>query len=727
MAGETWNGSRAQGVTQPDTLAHRGSGRWAWLIALGIVIAVAVVYLPSYRAEFIWDDDDYIVLNSLVTQPGGLGDIWNPASSLNPQYYPLVFTMFRAEYLIWGLHPLGYHAVNVLLHALAAVLLFFLLRRLGVRAAWLAAFLFALHPVCVESVAWVTERKNVLCAVFFFLAALSYVRFDETSRSRWLGASLLCFVLALFSKTTAAVLPIGVGLALWWRRRPFPPSRWVPLVLMIILGAAMGTLVRQHEYRHMLTEGTGSVFQQITLLDRILIAGRAFWFYPAKLVWPADLAFFYRRWPVDSASLLQWLLPLGAVLVAIALFVLLRAGRIGRGPVAAALYYAAAIFPALGFVNIAFARYSYVADHFQYLACIGVFLLAAGAWSAAAGAEPGKRPRSDRQVAMLAVAVVVLASLAGASYRRVGVFRNLGTLWADTAAKTPDNWIVQINYGAWLGRQGRDAEAAACYERALAISPPPSEAAILAYTNLAAIRFREGNLEASRQMALNCLAVKSDHAPALFALGRALWRLGRLAEAEATLTELLEKQYDPQRGRAAWDIRRRMDDSVIWFVLAEVRAGQGKIDQALDAYRRACELRPGEAAYHEARLNALLRWNRTSEAIAAARFASERVADNIPFLMQLGLMLATASDPADRNGEEALRIANDLIARTDDRNPHLLYLLAAAQAEVGRFAEAAATAQRALDIAQRSNDAPIQARLRAQIDAFSQGRPLARP
>jgi tetratricopeptide (TPR) repeat protein len=716
--------SQTQDGSPAESPPYRPLERWVYLLALGVIVATAIVYIPSYRAEFIWDDDDYILLNPLVTEPGGLSEIWNPGSPLNPQYYPLVFTMFRLEYMLWGLNPLGYHVVNVLLHALAATLLLFLLFRLGVPGAWFVALLFALHPVYVESVAWVTERKNVLCAFFFLLSALSYLRFDATSRYRWFGLSLLCFLLAMFSKTVAASLPIGLALALWWRRRPFRRSHIATLLLMIGLGFVMGMLTRQHEYRHMLAEGSGSIFAQLTFVDRILIAGRAFWFYPAKLLWPTDLAFIYTRWPADAGNWMQWLYPLSAVLAGLLLLLLLYLGRIGRGPIAAALFYAVAIFPALGFVNIAFTRYSYVADHFQYIASIGVLLLVAGIGCALAGEARAGWYRSRRRLAILVLAVALLGTLGCLSHRQVGVFRDLGTLWEDTARKTPDNWIVQVNYGAYLGQHGRPAEAAACYERAIELSPPPSEAAILSYNNLASIRYREGRYEESRQMALKCLEVKPDHAPGLFNLGRALWRLGRLEEAEAILNSLLSAEYDPEKGRAAWDIRRRLDDAVVWFILAETQAGQDKADEALESYRRACELRPGESRFHSARLTAIYRWNRTSEAIAAARFASEHVEDAIPFLMQLSLLLAVAPDPADRDGHEALRIAEDLLARTDDQNPHILSLVAAAQAEVGRFAEAVATARRALSIAERTNDRGIQVRLKAQIDSFSKGQPL---
>ena len=352
-----------RGVTQGAGMkdARATAGAWGsvtwrtWLLGCALLLAIALVYVPSYRADFIWDDDDYILLNPLVTEPGGMAQIWNPTSSLNPQYYPLVFTLFRLEYRLWGLNPLGYHVVNVMLHAMASLMLLMLLTRVRAPAAWLAAALFALHPVCVESVAWVTECKNVLAALLSFLAALAFLRHDEHGRWPWLLATLLVFQLALLSKTAALALPIGLGLVLWWRGR-LRPRRLLVLIVMIAQSIAMGLITRSHEYEHMLVEGGGSYFQQLDFADRLLTAGRAFWFYPAKLVWPVDLVFFYSHWQVSPAIWWQWLFPAGVLLVAAALFYMVRRGTLGRGALVAIGYYAAAIFPVLGFINIVFTR-----------------------------------------------------------------------------------------------------------------------------------------------------------------------------------------------------------------------------------------------------------------------------------------------------------------------------------------------------------------------------------
>ena len=194
------------------SLTAGGDSRRVWLAAIGLLLMTVVVYEPAFHAGFIWDDDSYVTRNRLLSDPIGWLRAWIPGTT--PQYYPVVFTMFWIEHVIWGLNPLGYHAVNVLLHAANAVLVWRLASWLRIPGAWLIGAVFAVHPVHVESVAWITERKNVLSGFFYLLAALAYLRFDslrfpspkqqsETSHRtwQWYGVSLGCFALALLAKT----------------------------------------------------------------------------------------------------------------------------------------------------------------------------------------------------------------------------------------------------------------------------------------------------------------------------------------------------------------------------------------------------------------------------------------------------------------------------------------------------------------------------------------------
>ena len=441
----------SHGVPMPQGSIHRGI-----LFTLALVVLTFVAYWPAIRdGGFIWDDDDYITANKTLRDVGGLKDIWMSPKA-TPQYYPLVHTGYWIEYRLWGLDPTGYHATNVLLHALVSVLLWRLLRRLAVPGAWLAAGLFALHPVHVESVAWITERKNVLSGVFYLASMLVYLKWEDANfsgqrRPRAYFGSLLLFVCALLSKTVTVSLPAALLLVAWWKqgrggnpeRAEESPVRWwvgriLPLVPFFVIGLGFSILTVWLEKHHV---GARGADWDLSWIERCLIAGRALWFYLGKLLWPAGLCFNYPRWEMHAGIWWQYGFPLGFA----ALLVLLWAGRkrLGRGPLAAMLLFAGTLFPALGFFDVYPMRYSFVADHYQYLASIGVLVLvsavitsigerlAAGAWKPARHALPA----------------VVLTILALGSWKQCGIYRGLETLWLDTISQNPVSWMACNNLG----------------------------------------------------------------------------------------------------------------------------------------------------------------------------------------------------------------------------------------------------------------------------------------
>jgi hypothetical protein len=318
------------------------------------------------------------------------------------QYYPLVHTSFWLEYHLWQLDPFGYHLVNVLLQAVNAILLWRVLEKLQVRGAWLAAAIFAIHPVHVESVAWISERKNLLCGAFYLSSLLAYLRFRplgtvprgsaerqagetpaplrnqpvENRLGRWYWLALALFVGAMLSKTVACTLPVTILVVTWWKRGSIKQRDLGLVTPFLAVGAALGFVTVWVEIYRTGASGAGWSF---TSFDRVLIAGRALWFYAAKLLWPENLTFIYPRWTIDAGDWRQWMFPLGAALVALALWAMHR--RIGRGPIAAAAFFIITLGPALGFFNVYPMRYTFVADHYQYLASIGliVAVVAAGA------------------------------------------------------------------------------------------------------------------------------------------------------------------------------------------------------------------------------------------------------------------------------------------------------------------------------------------------------------
>jgi hypothetical protein len=388
----------------------------AWLLLILLPALTLLAYLPVWHAGYIWDDDFYVRNNWTLHDLNGLKHIWFDTEA-TPQYYPLVHTTFWLEYHAWKLDPAGYHIVNVVLHALGAILFWRVLKLLALPGAWLAAALFALHPVNVESVAWITERKNVLSLVFFCAAAWAYLRFTAESQSQnrrraWWCAALLLFVCALLNKTVACSLPPVLLLERWWKKNRLETGDVLPLVPFFIIGLGMGLHTAWLEKHHV---GASGAEWSFSLAERCLIAGRALWFYAGKLVWPAPLTFIYPRWQLDAGVWWQWLFPAAALAVVTALW--LARKRIGRGPLAAFLFFAITLFPALGFVDVYPFRYSFVADHFQYLACLGPLALAA------AGIELGlARMTKQTAVPRTIIIVALLASLGTLTWHQCGMY-----------------------------------------------------------------------------------------------------------------------------------------------------------------------------------------------------------------------------------------------------------------------------------------------------------------
>ena len=428
----------------------------SWRFALLLLAIALVAYQPVLRhAGFVWDDDFYVTENPALRSVEGLKGIWiKPGTTV--QYYPLVFTSFWGEYHLWGLQPFEYHLVNILLHALNALLLWQVLRRLEIPGAWLAALIFAIHPVQVESVAWITERKNVLSGLFYLLAALAYLRFRPLTNAKPSGARdwrayplvIALFLAALLSKTVTCSLPAALLLLVWWKTGRVGKRDALPLAPLFVLGAALGLVTIQME-KH---AGATGVEWTLSFVQRCLVAGRALWFYAGKLFWPQQLTFIYPRWEIDAGAAWQYLFPVAVLAVLIALWSL--RSRIGRGPLAAVLFFAGTLAPALGFFDLYPFRYSYVADHFQYLACIGLIAL-----TASAGTVLYQRAgQQGRDLGRLAT-VLVLLLLGVSTWKQAHVYQDPEILWRDTLAKNPAAWMAHNNLSAILVQQGKIEEA----------------------------------------------------------------------------------------------------------------------------------------------------------------------------------------------------------------------------------------------------------------------------
>lgn len=453
---------------------------------------VLLAWWPVVDCGFVWDDDDHVTHNPVLRTWGGLWQAWTEPRSL-PQYYPLVHTTFWLEFRLWGLHPLGYHVVNVALHATAAVLLWRLGRRLALPGAWLAAAWFVVHPVHVESVAWVTERKNVLSLVCALAAALAWLRWRDGGGGRaryWCGGAW--FVAALLAKTVVASLPAALLVVAWWRDGRIARRDWRAFLPWLALGAAFGLFTAHLEATHV---GAADEPWQLQGAERLLVAGRAPWFYLGSLLWPVGTCFNYPRWSLASADLAAWAWPAATGLALAAAFALRR--RCGRGPLAVLLLFGGTLVPALGFFDVYPFRYAFVADHFQYHASVPVLLGLSALWWRAVV------PRVPWAVA-LGVPALVLAGCVVLTLLAIPRYRDLDALWRDTLVHNPDSTLALANLGTLANVRGDHAAARELLERCLALDPRNHEAMI----NLGVAAHRTGERAAARRWYERALALR---------------------------------------------------------------------------------------------------------------------------------------------------------------------------------------------------------------------------
>ncbi len=612
------------------------AGRRAGFVLL-VVVATAAAYAPALQGGFVWDDDVHIVANETLQAEGGLARIWLDPRA-NTQYYPLVFTTFWIERALWGLEPAGYHALNVLLHVANALLLWRLLAGLSLPGARLAALLFALHPVHVESVAWIMERKNLLSGMFYLLSALAFLRFRPLGEARRLGPqrlywlALLLFVCALLSKSVTASLPAAILLAIYWKTGRVEGRDVVLVLPFFVLGIAAGLNTAWLEKSAVGAAGADWSFSPI---ERVLIAGRALCFYPAKLLWPEPLIFTYPRWTIDASAASQYLYP-AAVAGVLALLWSAR-GRIGRGPLVAALFFAGTLVPALGFVDVYPMRFSFVADHFQYLASLGVLVpLAAGAAELAAtiDARAGRWPLRLYRAAV----GLVIVTLAVQTNLQSRIYRNQETLWRDTLAKNPASWMAHNNLGHLHGQRGDHERAAHHFRHTTELKPDYTVAAV----NLGEALVRLGRHEEAVPHLEQALERTPDQDNAHYVLWVAYSHLGRWDEAMTHLRS---------GGAQQWGFDTQLE-------AARVLVRAGRLRDALTPLSRAARLRPDDATVAFERGNVHLALGEPEQAIRAYRLAMALHGEWAVAHARLGNAFERLGDPAraEHHYAEAVRL-----------------------------------------------------------------------
>lgn len=623
---------------------ERNSRTRTLLAGVALTILILLVYSPIRSAGFLWDDVEYITENPALRDADGLRRIWSEPGA-TPQYYPLVFTSFWLELRVWRESATGYHVVSVLLHAASVVLLVQILRKLGVPGAWYAGALFAIHPVMVESVAWVSERKNVLSTLFYLLSIRAYLGFRNLGGDRQpvrprlaYGLCLVAFAAALLTKSATCTLPVALLILIWFKTGRVSRKDCVALLPHMALALAAAICTTWMETRHI--GATGPRFE-LPAVARALIAARAIWFYVGKLIWPAGLAFIYPRWTPSTGSVRLYVGAIGLVLIVAALWVLRR--RIGRGPFAAVAFFIISLAPTLGFINFYYMQFSFVADHFQYLASLGLF--------AAAGTGFAKllaRTRIPRFVT-ITLGAAALVALSVTAYRQCVAFADPRVLFSRTLAVNPDSAYAHSAMGFALQQRGQFEEAMSAYAAALRATPLERTAIY----NFGGVSRAAGRLRDALQVYKACeeLEPQNEHVQYMYGtveawsanFGEALRHYDRAVElqprfagAHSNAAGLLMQQgrfaESIPRLRAALQVQPEYFDARVQLAAAYDAVGQS--DDAVACYRAAIGLRPSDIAARTALTDLLVRLGRLDDAhsslmelrIEAARSGNTAVA-----------------------------------------------------------------------------------------------------
>jgi protein O-mannosyl-transferase len=785
----------------------RSFARRDWLWALFLIAFVFIAYARVFNAGFIWDDESHLTRNPCIVGPLGLKEVWTTARAV---YYPLVLTTFWALHKVVGLTPWPYHLLNVLLHAGSAILLWQVLRRLTIRGAWLGAALWALHPVMVQSVAWVTELKNTQSCLFYLLSIFFFLKWESCSRrpagdgrashreaatgdapiqeetlskvayrrtvptrrdSMLFGLSLFFFIVATLSKPSVVMLPVVLGLCVSWRTGRIDWRDIVALAPFVFVSALASVWTVLEQKFH--AGATGAEWAQ-TWPERLIIAGRAIWFYLAKLIWPHPLIFIYPRWDINSSQLTAYL-PLIAALIGLLVLGLIRT-KWSRAVFFSAAYYVVSLFPVLGFFSVYFFRYSFVSDHFQYLASMGPLALAGVAIVTAVGhltrSLPLSRPdgppvhvagvpaapfdklrrllRADSDAPQFSHNIAVVRSksfllpatsgiflllLIFLTWRQTASYHDLVTLYTSTLTKNPGCWMAHYNLAIALKDQGKTDEAITHYQQAIELRPSYVEA----HYNLGRLLAQKGRLDEATAHYEKALETNPADAEAHNNLGATLFASGHVDEAIAHYRKALA--IHPDYADASCNLASALlsngdlDGAIAYYSaclavspnqaeaqynLANALFRMGRTDEAIVHFQKVLELRPENA---DARANlgsVFLAKGRVRDAIAQYRDALRIAPDNVAAQSNLAWLLATAADPSLRNGAEAVLLAeqaNSESSRSENR-AIVLHILAAAYAEAGRFAEARQTAQQALQAAEIEGNSTLSNALRDEIALY---------
>jgi protein O-mannosyl-transferase len=711
----------------PDAQARASSARGkVWGICLALAGITLVAFGRALFCQFInFDDPDYVYENRVVSR----GLTWNSirwAFSFHAfNWHPLTWLSHMLDCQIYELHPAEHHATNLALHLAAVILLFLVLRRMT-GALWQSAFaaaVFAVHPLRVESVAWISERKDVLGGFFFVLTVAAYVRYVRKPSVARYGLTVLLFALGLMSKPMLVTLPLILLLLDYWPlRRAIPPRKLIleklPL-LALSVGSSIATILAQHKAIQSI--------QVYPLGARLGNAAISCIVYLRQMVWPNGLAIFY---PYPQGGFAGWEVALAAILVIGATVVVWMQRRARPWLLVGWGWYLIMLLPVIGIVQVGGQAH---ADRYTYLPQIGICIVVA--WLAA---EWVQRLRISKQAVGAATAVVV-GVLAFCTWKQTGYWHDDETLWPHTIACTTNNEMSHYNLGFAFDKKGEMDQAIAEYREALRIRPNYGEA----LNNLGLALLQQGKVDEAMEYLQQAYQAGPNRAEPCVNIGSALLRKGRIDEAIARFQEALQLKADNptaynnlgdaflQKGDVAsasanYEKTLALDPDYpeANYSLGNILLQNGRIDEAIAYFIKAVHAKPDYAKAYNNLGNALAQKGREKDAIASYEKAWQLEPSDLAINNNLAWLLATASDGSLRNGSESIELAQRANLLSGRNNPMVLRTLAAALAQLGKYSDAVGVSRTAIAAARQAGQTNMLEVLNAEMKLYQTGRPF---
>jgi tetratricopeptide (TPR) repeat protein len=698
-----------------------------------IAAAVFLIYSPSLRGDFVLDDELLVSRTALIRAPDALYRYWFTTQATD--YWPVTNSSFWLEFRLWETNPTGYRVTNLILHVLDCVLIWLILRRLAIPGAFVAALLFAVHPVNVESVAWIAQRKNVLSLLFFLLAVWFYIKSQQLPLQRtdhgpsadrgmlerasgdwrWYWLSVVMFVLAGLSKGSVVILPLVLLLIAWWQRGRVTKLDLVHTVPFFVVALAI-TLIDIWFQTH----GSAESIRQATPLERLLGAGAVVWFYLWKALVPLWLVFIYPQWHIDAGAIGSWLPLIAAVSVTVIL-IWQRNTFWGRPLLFAWAFFCVALLPVMGFTDVGFMKHSLVADHYQHIALIGVVAVVAAAITYFSGRS------YSAAFATIAIVLVILGFL---SFRQAELYGQPIRLYETTLAVNPDSWLAEVNMANILADAGQTQDAAEHYRRSLALN----ERNPAGHVNLGLALEALGQAGAAMGEYRRAIEIQNDYLPAINDLGNALAAAGKTEDAIAKYQDALriKPDYPAAHFGLGTALRKlgRTNDAIEHFqqavatdpyyfdaylTLANTLADAQRLTEAIECYQKALPLNPNDPEAHYNFAATLTDAHRLPEAIGQYQEVLRLAPNHFEAESSLGAALAMSG----RLPESLAHFQRALKLKPDYGDAY--FNLAMAQAAMRQAAEARGNAKKALELARSQGQTDLASRIESWLAAQDSG------